>query len=204
MRIRASYIAAALSVAFKQSLAAVVVSVCLAISTAAGASVYDFTFTSTITSATTPIIAVGDTFTITLPLDNGGSTLVSQTWRGADAISGFTIDAGAYHASYSTLFPGLLFKTNASGALTVTRFRGTDPTSINQDNFGSFVGDVVFASPFFFDFFGRQDNYAARPSKVADWTVTAAATPLPAALPLFATGLGALGLFGWRRKRKAG
>jgi hypothetical protein len=29
-----------------------------------------------------------------------------------------------------------------------------------------------------------------------------AATPLPAALPLFATGLGALGLFGWRRKRK--
>ena len=27
-------------------------------------------------------------------------------------------------------------------------------------------------------------------------------TPLPAALPLFAAGLGALGLFGWRRKRK--
>jgi hypothetical protein len=34
-------------------------------------------------------------------------------------------------------------------------------------------------------------------------TGTSAATPLPAALPLFATGLGALGLFGWRRKRKA-
>ncbi len=32
---------------------------------------------------------------------------------------------------------------------------------------------------------------------------TPGATPLPAALPLFATGLGALGLFGWRRKRKA-
>lgn len=28
-------------------------------------------------------------------------------------------------------------------------------------------------------------------------------TPLPAALPLFATGLGALGLFGWRKKRKS-
>ena len=28
-------------------------------------------------------------------------------------------------------------------------------------------------------------------------------TPLPAALPLFATGLGTMGLFGWRRKRKA-
>ena len=30
-----------------------------------------------------------------------------------------------------------------------------------------------------------------------------AETPLPAALPLFATGLGALGLLAWRRKRKA-
>ena len=34
-----------------------------------------------------------------------------------------------------------------------------------------------------------------------DVPVTVAA-PLPAALPLFATGLGALGLLGWRRKRK--
>jgi hypothetical protein len=31
---------------------------------------------------------------------------------------------------------------------------------------------------------------------------TVAATPLPAALPLFATGLGVIGLFGWRKKRK--
>jgi hypothetical protein len=35
-------------------------------------------------------------------------------------------------------------------------------------------------------------------------TVTLGSTPLPAAFPLFATGLGALGLFGWRRKRKSG
>jgi hypothetical protein len=33
-------------------------------------------------------------------------------------------------------------------------------------------------------------------------TFDVAATPLPATLPLFATGLGALGLLGWRRKRK--
>jgi hypothetical protein len=35
------------------------------------------------------------------------------------------------------------------------------------------------------------------------WTLNVAPTPLPAALPLFASGLSALGLFGWRRKRKA-
>jgi hypothetical protein len=32
---------------------------------------------------------------------------------------------------------------------------------------------------------------------------TFSAVPLPAALPLFATGLGGLGLLGWRRKRRA-
>ncbi|MGA7810761.1 PEP-CTERM sorting domain-containing protein [Bradyrhizobium sp.] len=31
----------------------------------------------------------------------------------------------------------------------------------------------------------------------------AAATPIPSTLSLFATGLAALGLFGWRRKRNA-
>ncbi len=33
-------------------------------------------------------------------------------------------------------------------------------------------------------------------------SVCVSATPLPAALPLFATGIGMVGLLGWRRKRK--
>jgi hypothetical protein len=35
------------------------------------------------------------------------------------------------------------------------------------------------------------------------FSIATSETPLPAALPLFASGLGALGLLGWRRKRKA-
>jgi len=35
-----------------------------------------------------------------------------------------------------------------------------------------------------------------------NFSVTTNATPLPAALPLFAGGLGGLGLLGWRRKRR--
>jgi hypothetical protein len=42
-----------------------------------------------------------------------------------------------------------------------------------------------------------------QPVAIGTWTVTISETPLPAALPLFASGLGALGLLGWRRKRKA-
>ena len=43
------------------------------------------------------------------------------------------------------------------------------------------------------------------PTNNASGTITAspATVPLPSTLPLFATGLGALGLLGWRRKRKA-
>jgi hypothetical protein len=42
-------------------------------------------------------------------------------------------------------------------------------------------------------------------SNPVDFVLTAevATTPLPAALPLFASSLGALGLLGWRKKRKA-
>ncbi|HMK78243.1 MAG TPA: hypothetical protein VK438_01270 [Xanthobacteraceae bacterium] len=39
-------------------------------------------------------------------------------------------------------------------------------------------------------------------SNVLELDVESAATPVPAALPLFVTGLGALGLFGWRRKAR--
>jgi hypothetical protein len=39
--------------------------------------------------------------------------------------------------------------------------------------------------------------------EIRGFLAATAPTPLPAALPLFATGLGALGLYGWRRKRKS-
>ena len=54
-------------------------------------------------------------------------------------------------------------------------------------------------------FFGQQGAFELTPD-LFDVTPTFSeltATPLPAALPLFATGLGALGLLGWRRKKKA-
>lgn len=40
-------------------------------------------------------------------------------------------------------------------------------------------------------------------SDPGNWSYNPAVTPLPPSLSLFALGLGALGLFGWRKKRKA-
>jgi hypothetical protein len=41
------------------------------------------------------------------------------------------------------------------------------------------------------------------PDAVGTWSVAVAQTPLPTSLPLFATGLGALGLLGWRRRHSS-
>jgi hypothetical protein len=48
------------------------------------------------------------------------------------------------------------------------------------------------------------DPWYSWENKFTNLTGTVAVvTPLPAALPLFATGLGVMGLLGWRRRRKA-
>jgi hypothetical protein len=59
---------------------------------------------------------------------------------------------------------------------------------------GSLVGEVNGSF-----FLGTPDQFA-QDHLVAPEII---ATPLPAAFPLFATGLGALGLLGWRRKRRS-
>jgi hypothetical protein len=54
---------------------------------------------------------------------------------------------------------------------------------------------------------GQVDFFVAPPLTVSgpqNWFAPfAEETPIPAALPLFATGLGVMGLFGWSRKRKS-
>ena len=69
-----------------------------------------------------------------------------------------------------------------------------------------------FPAQSFFDIFTdiSLDSGLSWSARLGDPTLTdamsgsraVAETPLPAALPLFASGLGAIGFFGWRRKRK--
>jgi hypothetical protein len=94
--------------------------------------------------------------------------------------------------------------------LAVIAFAGTDIfnittfLSITVDNPSqSLTGVPVVADEF--NALNNDSPYAGFPTS-GFWTATfptVTATPLPASLPLFATGLGVIGLFGWRRKRKA-
>jgi hypothetical protein len=76
-----------------------------------------------------------------------------------------------------TCYIGLTFPVSDNGAITSGYMTITFPTNDGQ-------GTIFY-------------NYS-----LVDGSITME-TPLPAALPLFATGLGALGLLGWRRKKKA-
>jgi hypothetical protein len=64
----------------------------------------------------------------------------------------------------------------------------------------------AFLDPFFFidPSAPNADQYSIILSEgIGNGASTPGETPLPAALPLFASGLGAMGLLGWRRKRKS-
>jgi hypothetical protein len=61
-------------------------------------------------------------------------------------------------------------------------------------------GDTAYGV---FDYPYSGETLNLTPITLTESLTAPATTPIPAALPLFATGLGALGLLGWRRKRKA-
>jgi hypothetical protein len=89
---------------------------------------------------------------------------------------------------------GVLILSNSNPGLVSASL--TDPSSGAVEfftTFGELGTDVVT-----YDFMTSGGT-----SNIGTVDIAVTTTPLPAALPLFAGGLGALGLFGWRRKRKA-
>ena len=69
------------------------------------------------------------------------------------------------------------------------------PTSLNLSSFDRAEFFLIFHN------IDNPDSTFLISGRLTEFSV--AETPIPAALPLFATGLGALGLLGWRRKKKA-
>lgn len=180
----------------------------LCVAGVAQAAVVEFTMTDTISAASTPGINVGDTVTVHLFADNGGSSTINQVWNLSD-LQGFTIEAGSYSASYSTVwgYPTTgNFQTDGAGAVSYVEFYGTENSSSNVDNFGSWVGDTVFGDAQFVDFLGNYNQIASNSFNNADqWTVALAgggAVPEPATWALMLSGFGLAGV-AMRRRRAA-
>jgi hypothetical protein len=135
----------------------------------------------------------------------------SQLWPN-DSFGAVIYQDGKYYVahvtsgSYEFTVPGTSDYVTLSGSgLTAADFSAFDFTTgtINTSDNPNFAGDTIEfgiglrgVTP------GCNPCDATAQVNLDNVSFTVSPTPLPAALPLFATGLGVLGLFGWRRKRK--
>jgi hypothetical protein len=129
-----------------------------------------------------PVNLPGVTFDSVLTVTGAG------TQGGMDFVSGtpISVPAGTFQISGSNItasIPLSLLPLVAGG------FTSPDQFLWNFWTRGSVLGTPVAGNPGLADFVPNNSD--------------ASVVPLPTALPLFATGLGVLGLLGWRRKRKA-
>lgn len=120
-------------------------------------------------------------------------------WSGLNPNPSLDLNTGTPQLSFAYASADAdLSNLNNPTLTTVTVSNYIGPGSFS-DRF--FFGSTVTASNFgllVVSLASNETNFATVNGITIDGT-----TPLPAALPLFATGLGGLGLLGWRRKRKA-
>jgi hypothetical protein len=121
----------------------------------------------------------------------------------------FTFDSpihsfGIYIAGLGTVLPGSttfsISNSNGFSANLYTNY-SSSTTSFDTPLFGGLISDTRFTSV---SLSGTEaDDGIFVDNLYYGHAPDVSATPLPAALALFATGIGGLGLLGWRRKRKA-
>ena len=198
MSIRVSCVAAALSLAFASNANADIVGSAYNFSASVTGNTAILATAGTHTDPANPGFCVGST-TIA-PNCSGGSgvtggftfamsspTLDTITFGFAGSTAGagpgsFTIDLGHFINLHGETILGITLASSTLGGATITdSWNGTD---------GLFH-------------FSTTSDFNALGGANAIFNVQVASTPLPAALPLFVSGLGAMGLLGWRRKRKA-
>jgi hypothetical protein len=138
-----------------------------------GNSTYSGTGTLVIVGAPSPTNSYDD---FCLSNGCGGGTLTSLSFRLNNGDTFSTSDSGV--SGVSAVFD--------DGTLQSIGF---------YDNFSTYQFTITSDLDYTYHFYS--------PQFTAGGTISLATTPLPATLPLFAGGLGAMGLFGWRKKRKS-
>jgi hypothetical protein len=126
-----------------------------------------------------------------------GSALTTASDSKVSVVGGNSNSAVVWDVGTSaTLGTGTLFEGNILALASITMTTGA---SIGCGRAIALGGAVTMDTNTISNNCGNSETSADFGSR----GFSGGSTPLPAALPLFATGLGAFGLLGWRRKRKS-
>lgn len=176
---------------------------------------FSFEYNSTISGTDIPGLIVTDAVKITVTLDNGNATALSQTWTGSDAVSvTFDFANGLHVTTFSAPFDGGMaytggnFVTNAAGTLTDVMDSWFDFNAVADftttgaaTDFGWYLNG--FNGVYFENTFGTSVDLTNVSDmwEAANWSLVGATTtavPAPGALALF--GIGLVGLGALRRR----
>ena len=184
----------------------------------AHAAIFTATYTDTVSYADVDNVIVGDTAVITYQLDNGGSSLLSQTWNATDVVSvTFNFGDGAHVTTFNPNGVGGnglsattgSFVTHDSGQLTAVPSNWYDDSNVNvvstnstQTPSGWFVNGTN--SVYYTDNFGKWVSLTNVAGNVdpANWTIQPAqiqTTPEPGTV-LGLLAVGSLGLLARKRQ----
>ena len=195
--------------------------IALSMAFSANAALFHFEFNGTVRNSTSTLsgVSVGDSAVITVGLDNGNSSNVSQVWTANDLQSiTFDFNNGAILTTFLSPFGGALsasagsFQTDALGTLTSVMSNWGDgivgSNWVSNDSFAPSLWWLDGNNPVYQNVAGQLAsivlplNVPGTPGLLdpSSWSQVNA-VPVPAAVWLFGTAL--IGLVGFSRRKKA-